>query len=319
QIKGFGSYGFPESHAASFAILAYASSWLKCHHAAAFACALLNSQPMGFYAPSQIVQDAQRHSVRVLPVDVRYSDWDCTLEDSQDGPAIRLGLRQVRGCSEKAARRLIAARAQRAFIDVADLCARAGLDSSHRTLLARCGALRGLAGHRHGAHWAAIGVEAHRPLFEHRSPDESAMYLPPPSIAENVHADYAHTGLTLGPHPLKLLRARLRSQRWLDSKQLQALPHESEVRLAGLVTQRQRPQTASGITFITLEDEHGPVNVIVRRDVAARQWRPYLEAKLMGVQGRWECVDGVSHLIAHRLFDVSEMLGELDARSRDFH
>jgi error-prone DNA polymerase len=319
QIKGFGSYGFPESHAASFAILAYASSWLKCHHPAAFACALLNSQPMGFYAPSQIVQDAQRHGVRVLPVDVRCSDWDCTLETRRGELAIRLGLRQVRGCSEKAAQRVMAARAQRAFTDVADLCARAALDSSHRTLLASCGALRGLAGHRHRARWAAIGVEAHRPLFEHRSPDEAAVHLPLPSVAENVHADYAHTGLTLGPHPLKLLRARLRAKRWMDSKQLQSLPHESEVRLAGLVTQRQRPQTASGVTFITLEDEHGPVNVIVWADVATRQWRPYLEAKLLGVQGRWERVDGVSHLIAHRLFDVSDMLGELNARSRDFH
>jgi len=319
QIRGFGSYGFPESHAASFAILAYASSWLKCHHPAAFACALLDSQPMGFYAPSQIVQDAQRHGVRVLPVDVRHSDWDCTLEDSRGALAIRLGFRQVRGCSEKAAQRLTAARTQQAFVDVADLCARAGLDAHHRTLLAQAGALRGLAGHRHRAHWAAIGVEAHRPLFEHRSPDETAARLPLPSVAEDVHADYAHTGLTLGPHPLKLLRPRLAAQRWLDSKQLQDLPHESEVRLAGLVTQRQRPQTASGVTFITLEDEHGPVNVIVWRDVAARQWRPYLEAKLLGVQGRWERVDGVSHLIAQRLFDVSELLGELDARSRDFH
>ncbi|HET7557141.1 MAG TPA: error-prone DNA polymerase, partial [Rhodanobacteraceae bacterium] len=289
QIKGFGSYGFPESHAASFAILAWASSWLKCHHPAAFACALLNSQPMGFYAPSQIAQDAQRHGVRVLPVDVRHSDWDCTLEADRHGVlAIRLGLREVRGCSEKVAEALMAARAQRAFADVADLCARASLDLRHRTLLAQAGALRGLAGHRHRAQWAAIGVEAHRPLFDHRSPDEAAMRLPLPSVAEDVHADYARTGLTLGPHPLKLLRARLRARHWLDSKQLQALPHESEVRLAGLVTQRQRPQTASGVTFITLEDEHGPVNVIVWRDVAARQWRPYLEAKLLGVQGRWE-------------------------------
>jgi len=320
QIQGFGSYGFPESHASSFAILAYASSWLKCHHPAAFACALLNSQPMGFYAPSQIVQDAQRHGVRVLPVDVRYSDRDCALEmDRRGALAIRLGLRQVRGCSEKAAQALMAARAQKPFADVADLCARAALDARHRTLLAQAGALRGLAGHRHRAHWAAIGVEAHRPLFEHRSPDEEAVHLPLPSIAEGVHADYARTGLTLGPHPLKLLRARLRAQRWLDSRQLQSRPHESEVRMAGMVVQRQRPQTASGVTFITLEDEHGPVNVIVWRDVAARQWRPYLEARLLGVQGRWERVDGVSHLIAHRLFDISELLGELDARSRDFH
>ncbi|MGN6729940.1 MAG: error-prone DNA polymerase [Rhodanobacteraceae bacterium] len=320
QIKGFGSYGFPESHAASFAILAYASSWLKCHHPAAFACALLNSQPMGFYAPSQIVQDAQRHGVRVLPVDVRFSDWDCTLEPDRRGdPAIRLGLRQVRGCPEKIAHTLTAERAQKSFVDVADLCARAELDSRHRTLLAQAGALRGLAGHRHRAQWAAIGVEAHRPLFDHRSPDEAAMHLPLPSVAEDVHADYARTGLTLGPHPLKLLRTRLRAQRWLDSRQLQDCPHESVVRMAGMVVQRQRPQTASGVTFITLEDEHGPVNVVVWRDVAARQWRPYLEAKLLGVQGRWERVDGVSHLIAQNLFDISGMLGELDARSRDFH
>ena len=320
QIKGFGSYGFPESHAASFAILAYASSWLKCHHPAAFACALLNSQPMGFYAPSQIVQDAQRHGVRVLPVDVRHSDWDCTLESDRGGElAIRLGLRQVRGCPEKVAQRLVAARAQAPFADVADLCARAALDTSQRTLLAQAGALRGLAGHRHRARWAVAGVEAHRPLFEHRSPDEAAMNLPLPSVAEDVHADYARTGLTLGPHPLKLLRARLRAQRWQDSRQLQSRPHESEVRMAGLVVQRQRPQTASGVTFITLEDEHGPVNVIVWRDVAARQWRPYLEARLLGVQGRWERVDGVSHLIAQKLFDITGMLGELDARSRDFH
>ena len=320
QIEGFGSYGFPESHAASFAILAWASSWLKCHHPAAFACALLNSQPMGFYAPSQIVQDAQRHGVRVLPVDVRYSDWDCSLEADRRGAlAIRLGLRQVRGCPEKVAHKLTAERTRKSFADVADLCARAELDARHRTLLAQAGALRGLAGHRHRAQWAAIGVEAHRPLFEHRSPDETAMHLPLPSVAEDVHADYARTGLTLGPHPLKLLRARLRAQRWLDSRQLQDRPHESVVRMAGMVVQRQRPQTASGVTFITLEDEHGPVNVIVWRDVAARQWRPYLEAKLLGVQGRWERVDGVSHLIAQKLYDISGMLGELDARSRDFH
>ena len=322
QIEGFGSYGFPESHAASFAILAYASSWLKCHHPAAFACALLNSQPMGFYAPSQIVQDAQRHGVVVLPVDVRYSGWDCKLEarpHQRGEPAIRLGLRQVRGFPEGIADRLAAARTQKAFADVGDLCARAELDARQRKLLAQAGALRGLAGHRHRAQWAVAGVEAYRPLFEQRSPEENMVRLPLPSVAEDVHADYARTGLSLGPHPLKLLRARLRAQRWLDSRQLQRQPHESEVRAAGMVIQRQRPQTASGVTFITIEDEHGPVNVIVWRDVAARQWRPYLEARLLGVQGRWERVDGVSHLIAQRLFDISEMLGELEARSRDFH
>jgi error-prone DNA polymerase len=322
QIKGFGSYGFPESHAASFANIAYASSWLKCHEPAMFACALLNAQPMGFYGPSQIVQDAQRHGIRVRPVDVRYSDWDCTLEPDAYGKtdlALRLGLRQLRGCSEKVAERISAARLLGPFQDVVDLCARAELDVRHQELLADAGALRGLAGHRHRALWLTSGVEAQLPLFGRTSPQEQEMVLPLPTVAENMHADYAHSGLSLGPHPLKLLRGRLRAARYLDSRSLAKMLPARQVRTVGLVTQRQQPQTASGVTFITIEDEFGPVNVVVWNHVAQSQRRPYLEARLLAVEGRWETADGVSHLIARRLHDVSSMLGDLDVRSRDFH
>jgi error-prone DNA polymerase len=322
QIKGFGSYGFPESHAASFANLAYVSSWLKCHEPAAFACALLNAQPMGFYSASQIVQDVQRHAINVRPMDVRYSDWDCTLEadpHSKGGLALRLGLRQLRGCREDVALRISGARKVQPFRDVVDLCSRANLDTRHQELLADASVLRGLAGHRHRALWLTSGVESQLPLFGRESAREHDIVLPLPTATENMIADYAHSGLTLGAHPLKLLRRRLRAARFIDSRSLKSQPHETQVRTVGLVTQRQRPQTASGVTFITLEDEFGYVNVVVWNHVAQSQRRPYLEARLLAIEGRWEAVDGVSHLIARRLHDVSGMLNDLDARSRDFH
>lgn len=322
QIKGFGSYGFPESHAASFANIAYASSWLKCHEPAMFACALLNAQPMGFYGASQIVQDAQRHGIRVRPVDVRYSDWDCTLESdegSEKGLALRLGFRQLRSCSEKVADRISKARRVGPFHDVVDLCSRAELDARHQDLLADAGALRGLAGHRHRALWLTSGVESQLPLFGRVSPSEQDIVLPLPTAVENMKADYAHSGLSLGPHPLRLLRSRLRADRYLDSRSLQKLPHTAPVRIVGLVTQRQQPQTASGVTFMTIEDEFGHVNVVVWSHIAQTQRGPYLEARLLAVEGRWETADGVSHLIARRLRDLSGLLADLDARSRDFH
>jgi len=322
QIKGFGSYGFPESHAASFALLVYASCWLKCHYRAAFMCALLNAQPMGFYGPSQIVQDTQRHGIKVRPVDVRYSHWDNALEadsSSRGGFALRLGFRQVRGCRQEAMEQLTAARARRPFGDVADLCARAGLNRHQQEALAEADALRGLAGHRHRARWAMAGIEAQLPLFGNASPQEEEVALPPPSQGESTLADYARMGLSLGPHPLQQIRSRLRAAGCVDSRSLQHRPHASHVRAAGLVTQRQRPQTASGVTFITIEDEFGPVNVVVWSHVAERQRRIFLESRLLCVDGRWEHADGVSHLIAHRLHDLSELLGSLDSRSRDFH
>ena len=319
QIKGFGSYGFPESHAASFAGIVYASCWLKCHEPAAFACALLNSQPMGFYAPSQIVHDARRHGIDVFPIDVQRSDWDNTLITRDEAPAMQLGLRQVRGFSEEAARRIMAARAQRPFVDIADLCARAAVDKRHQDLLAQASALRGLSRHRHHAHWEIAGVEKQLPLFGNVSPAEEEVALPTPTQAEDTLADYARTGLTLGMHPMAQIRDRLRAARCTDSRSLRKHPHHSYVRVAGMVTMRQRPETASGVTFLTMEDEHGLVNVIVWRDVAETHRRVLLESELLGVDGRWEAVEGVCHLIASRLLDMSELLGGLDVRSRDFH
>jgi len=332
QIKGFGSYGFPQSHAASFAKLVYISCWLKRHEPAAFACALLNSQPMGFYSPSEIVQDARRghacgrSSIEVRPVDVTCSDWDCTLEggrprDARDGgeqPALRLGLRQVKGISEDLARAISAARAQRPFADVRDLCLRARLEENARQALAEAGALQALAGHRHAARWAVAGIERQRPLLP-GSPDEDAIALPAPTAGEDVASDYRSTGLTLGAHPLSLLRERLRRQRVLDSRQLRALPHGRGAFTAGIVTQRQRPGTAKGTVFVTLEDEHGMVNVVVWPHVAVRRRKALLGARLMAVRGRWEQVDGVQHLIARDLQDFSHLLGELRTSSRDFH
>ena len=321
QIKGFGSYGFPESHAASFALITYVSCWLKCHEPAAFTCALLNSQPMGFYGVDQLLQDARRHGVEVRPVDVRCSDWECTLEpradDADRQPAIRLGLQQIRGLSTTAGGRLVEARKAGAFRDVQDLCLRAGLDAKARSLLAEAGALRGLAGHRHRAHWAAAGVESSRPLLA-AAPEEKVR-LPVPGEAANLLADYASLGFTLGRHPLEILRARLKARRCLNSRALRALMHGTPVRHAGLVTSRQRPSTANGTTFLTLEDEHGMVNVIVWRSLYEQQRRVLLESRLLCVEGRVESADGVQHLVASRLHDLSALLGELDVRARDFH
>ncbi len=321
QIRGFGSYGFPESHAASFALITYVSCWLKCHEPAAFTCALMNSQPLGFYSNSQLVQDARRHGIAVRPVDVRHSRWDNTLEpwpgDAARQPALRLGLREVSGLPAAAAEALVAARATRPFADVPDLCHRAGLDERARALLAEAGALKGLAGHRHRARWAVGGVEAQLPLFE-TSPREDAVTLPVPTAGEDLLADYARLGLSLGPHPLALLRRQLAARRYRRSRELRELPHGSRVRAAGLVTMRQRPETASGTTFVTLEDEDGMVNVVIWRDLGERQRRVLLESRLLGVEGRWETVDGVYHLIANRLHDESPLAASLRTASRDF-
>ncbi|KGM56319.1 DNA polymerase [Lysobacter daejeonensis GH1-9] len=317
QIKGFGEYGFPESHAASFALLSYASSWLKCHEGAAFTCSLINSLPMGFYSADQLLQDARRHRIRVLPVDVRYSEWDCTLEF----PAIRLGLRMVQGFSESAAHQLHAARLRRAFADVDDLCRRAALDERHRSLLADAGALKALVGHRHRARWAIAGVEPQLPLFADAAPTpERAIALPMPTAGEDMALDYATTGTTLGRHPLAMIRKALTARRCKRSSELEALPHGRRVRTAGLVTLRQRPATASGVTFVSLEDEDGTINVVVWRHLAERQRRVFLESQLLVVEGRLERQDGVQHLIAERMENASELLGTLaTGGSRDFH
>ncbi|WP_420029536.1 error-prone DNA polymerase [Pseudomonas putida] len=321
QIKGFGSYGFPESHAASFALLCYASSWLKCHEPAIFTCALINSWPMGFYSPDQLLQEARRQGIEVRPVDVCHSEWDCTLEPHGEGAlAIRLGLRQIRGFSEADARRLEQARARQPWRDVEDLCLHAELDSRARARLADAGALRALARDRHQARWQVAAVQAQLPLFAQvEAAPEVAVELPVPSVAEDLFADYATLGTTLGPHPLALLRRNLRALGCRSSAELADVEHGDSIAVAGVVVGRQRPQTASGVTFVTLEDEHGMVNVVVWRDLAERQRRALVGSQLLKVSGRLEQEKGVRHLIARRLEDISPLLQGLDVRSRDFH
>jgi error-prone DNA polymerase len=306
QICGFGEYGFPESHSASFALLAYASSWIKRHHPAVFCAALLNSQPMGFYQPSQLVQDARRHGVEVRPPDVNFSGWDCTLEDG----ALRLGLRMVGGLPQAAGRKIAQGRPYRALSE---------LDLNRRDLrcLAAAGALQSLAGHRRLAHWAAAGAGRHAPLDV--AAPERRPRLVPPSEGQEIVADYASLGLTLGRHPLALLRGELKKMQIIETAALQSRPHGGRARVAGLVTCRQRPDTASGVIFVTLEDETGCANVVVWRRLLERQREALLGARLLGVQGVIERDAEVVHLIAHRLFDYSALLGPLAAASRDFH
>ncbi|MEN5068709.1 error-prone DNA polymerase [Stenotrophomonas sp. TWI1183] len=322
QIKGFGSYGFPESHAASFALITYVSCWLKCHHPSAFAASLINSQPLGFYTPDQILQDARRHGVPVLPVDVRYSAWDCTLvpPTSPGRPfGIRLGLRLVDGFSEAVATGLVQARHRAPFDSVADLSQRAQLDRRHQGLLADAGALKGLSGHRHRARWEVSGVEKPLPLFETaRATTETAVPLPLPSAFEDMQADYNSTGTTLGRHMVSFIRSQLRERRCHRSDELTALPHGRSVRFAGLVRMRQRPQTASGVTFLTLEDECGMVNAVVWRKIADRQHRVLVEAQLMQIDGRLERVDGVQHLIVRQMHNIDSLIDGVRTHSRDF-
>jgi error-prone DNA polymerase len=378
QIKGFGEYGFPESHSASFALLVYVSAWLKCYEHAAFTCALLNSQPMGFYQPAQLVQDAQRHGVEVRPVDVLVSEWDCTLEPrsgsgtrrevrsarnakeehnnceeprtnishlaseslalvpsasrlapdslplTPDGqPAIRLGLRMVGGLSEAAAQRLIAARSTQHAVpacrDFEEIATSAQLSRRDLRCLAEAGALESLAGHRRNAAWLVAGIEVRPPVLARAAIVESTVDLPAPTEGQDIVADYASLGLTLRRHPLALLRPKLARLRMITARELLHTPTGNLVRVAGLVTCRQRPGTASGVIFITLEDETGQINVVVWRDVSEKQRRPLLAASLLGVEGILEREGEVTHLIAEHLTDYSTLIGNLDVHSRDFH
>ncbi len=321
QILGFGEYGFPESHSASFALLVYVSAWLKHYEPAAFTCALLNSQPMGFYSPSQLTQDLRKHGGIILPADVVASDYECTLEDLDlsSQPALRLGLCLVKGLAEAAAERLVAARGQGAFASVDDLARRAHLNAHDMHALAAAGALAGLSGHRHDALWDVSGIERLPRLLAGAPIVEAQPVLAAPTEGEDLVADYASLGLTLGRHPLALLRERLRRQRMHTAAELKTLPHGRLARVTGLVTGRQRPGTASGVTFVTLEDETGMVNVIVWRDLADRQRKELLRSSLMSVYGTLEREGEVVHLIAGHLRDQTALLGQLVTRSRDFH
>jgi error-prone DNA polymerase len=317
QMMGFGEYGFPQSHAASFALLVYISAWLKRHEPAAFTAALLNSQPMGFYAPAQLVRDAREHGVEVRAADVAVSDWEATLEG--EPPALRLGLSQVRGLPRAAGERIVLARARGPFESVQSLAERARLERRELWALAAAGTLASLAGHRHLAAWEAGGVVAPTPLLAQVRLAEAVPLLRVPGEGENIVADYRALGLTLGRHPLALLRERLAGRGFVTAAELRERAPGALARTAGLVLVRQRPGTASGVTFVTLEDETGIVNLVVWRDVAERWRRPLLESRLMAVEGRVQREGEVLHVVASRLADQSRLLGGLLVASRDFH
>lgn len=317
QIQGFGEYGFPESHSASFALLVYASAWLKCHEPAAFLCALLNSQPMGFYSPSQLIQEARRQGVKVLPADVAISDWDSALEG---GPpvAVRLGLSLLRGMREESARRIAEARAVEPFASVEDMARRANLDRHDMQVLAAANALHSLAGDRRQALWQASTAVPDKDLLRPTTITEDIPLLAAPSEAESIVADYRTMGLTLGRHPLSLLRKQLAAQRFESAATLATYANRRLARGAGLVTVRQRPGTAKGVMFMTLEDETGVVNVIVWPSILEKFRREFLGASLIGIYGQWQADGEVRHLVAQYAVDLSGMLGTLETRSRNF-
>ena len=348
QIEGFGEYGFPESHAASFALLVYVSCWIKRHHPDAFLAALLNSQPMGFYAPAQLVRDAREHGVTVLPVDVRMSAWDSGLEQggvptsgvaplnavptlgiaplnamptSGVAPlnAVRLGLNRINGLSQDAAERIVNARTAGPFDNVEDLTRRAELNAHDLQALALADALQGLSGNRHQATWAVKGIDT-RPteLLRATRVHEAPALLAAPSEAENMLADYRALGLTLNRHPLALLRDELSAFKVQPASVLRHYPNGRIARASGLVTHRQRPETAKGTVFVTLEDETGAVNIIVWPAVVEAQRQPLLAATLLTVFGQWQREGDVMHLVATKLIDHSAMLQGLVSRSRNF-
>jgi error-prone DNA polymerase len=325
QIQGFGEYGFPESHAASFALLVYSSAWLKCYEPAAFTCALINSQPMGFYAPAQLVRDARDHGVEVRCISVCASDWDCTLErraenNTGDGePALRLGMRMVKSLGKEVSERITTARRDGGeFASVQDLTMRADLDRRTLEALADAGALRDLAGNRHLTFWQVAGSEQELPLAPVPRTAEATPLLAPPTEGQNIAADYRSHGLTLGRHPLALLREELSAEHVVTAAALRDLPHGRVLRVAGIVTARQRPQSAGGVMFITLEDETGFVNLIAWEKVWSGARRAANNSRLLEVQGMLQKEGGVIHVVVRRFVDRTPLLGNVVTQSRDF-
>lgn len=319
QIKGFSEYGFPESHAASFALLVYASCWIKCHHPAEFLAAMLNSQPLGFYSPSQLVQDAKRHGVEVKAADVMHSDLDCTLENLPHRPAVRLGLRMLSGLRWESAQRIVAARSENLFDNAEDLARRAGLELHEMKLLASADTLRSLSGHRRNAVWDASALRATPRLLRDAPVDEDILELPPAPEGEEIMFDYAATGLTLRRHPLALLRAALSKRGLMAAADLHDLPNGEDVSYCGLVTLRQQPDTAKGVIFVSLEDETGVVQVIAWKSLRETQRQELLNARLLAVHGTWQREGELRSLVAHQLEDLTPLLGRLSTASRDFH
>lgn len=320
QIKGFSEYGFPESHAASFALLVYASCWIKHNHPAEFLAAMLNSQPLGFYSPSQLVQDAKRHGVEVRPVDVMHSDVDCTLEDLPHAPSVRLGLRMIAGLRHESALRITQARGQQVFDSAEDLARRASLEQHEMKLLAAADALMSLAGHRRQQVWEASALRSAPILLRDAPFLEDVLELQEAPEGEEIVFDYASTGLSLRRHPLTLLRPKLAQRKLMTAEQLSKLPNGRSVRCCGIVTLRQQPETAKGTVFVSLEDETGVVQVIVWKSIREEQRQELLHSRLLAVQGVWQREGDVMSVVARRLKDLTPLIGRLASAtgSRDF-
>ena len=322
QIKGFGEYGFPESHSASFALLAYISSWLKYYHPAAFTCALLNSQPMGFYAPAQLVQDARKHNVNILAIDVNHSDYDCTLEvdpqQTENQPCLRLGLRMVKSLAKINAENLVAERKRGAYTTIQELAVRTGLDQGSLKSLADANAFASICPDRHRSHWQLLDSKNSSKLFPESNDDAVDIMLPRPSEQQSIFADYASTGLSLGRHPLALLRPQLSEMAALKAEELWQLKTGESALAAGIVTSRQRPGTASGVMFFTLEDESGFINTVIWSSLIERYRHFITRVKLLLVRGRVQQEDGVLHLVAEELEDKTHWLENMSLKSRDF-
>lgn len=320
QIKGFGEYGFPESHSASFALIAYVSAWLKCHHPAAFTCALLNSQPMGFYAPAQLIQDVKRQGVEVLPIDVCYSHWESTLEKGSDETlAIRLGLNRVKGLSQATGEKILVARNQATLSSLYALHQQVQINRKESNALAAADAFHSLVGHRRQATWESLGMEINKDMFANMPPSpEMGVDLPAPPEGEEIVADYAHTGLTLRRHPLALLRQKFNHRGWVSSQSLVSCNINSRTYVVGLVVNRQHPN-AGGTIFITLEDEFGCSNIVIWSRVVQRYQKAVIHGRLLVVEGKVEREGLVVHVIADAIHDYTAWLGELSTSSRDFH
>ncbi|GGY72540.1 error-prone DNA polymerase [Cellvibrio zantedeschiae] len=329
QVKGFGGYGFPESHSASFAILAYASAWIKCHHPAAFYCALLNSQPMGFYSPSQLIQDARRHQLPILPIDINLSCYEHKIEKvskrNKTLMGIRLGFCEIKSIDHEKAMMIEIWRGDAPFQSLKDLSQRSGLTAIDLQYLASADVLRSLSGNRHEARWEAAAIEPFSELLEHATPPpHDDLLTAAPTLEQDVLNDYATTGLSLRPHPMALLRNAPPFDRCTQYSDLKHLRHGGFVRVAGLVTGRQRPGTASGALFLTLEDETGNINVIVWKGTQETFRQVLLTSRLLLIKGTVEInndnvANPVVHVIAGQLHDYSDRLENFSLKSRDFH
>ncbi|HMN43593.1 MAG TPA: error-prone DNA polymerase [Povalibacter sp.] len=319
QIEGFGEYGFPESHSASFALLTYISSWLKCHRPAAFFAGLINSQPMGFYQPAQLLEQAKRQGLGILPIDVNVSEWDCTLEpDAQGKHGIRLGFRLVRGLREPEGEKIVAARGDRPFFSVKNVADRTALAKRAMRALALGGVFRSITDHRNIAFWNALGVEHLPGMLDQVAATDRQITLPAPSEAEEILRDYRQLGFSTGRHPLALLRSRLLHRGIVRRRDLESLSSGSKVSVSGLVTHLQHPQTAKGVIFASLEDETGINNIIFWPGVFEEFRHEILQSNLMAVEGELQNQDGVVHVVAERVEDLTPWVRSLPRNSRDF-